>query len=294
MKSNKKTHLIVIDPQKDFTNAPNVSMADAMLASNRGVLTPEIAFVRNGGALFVQGADQDMFRLGAMIERLANKIDDIHVTLDSHHAIHIAHPIFWIDSNGNHPKPFTLIVEEDMLKGTWTTTNPSARKRALEYLRALKANKRYILCIWPPHCIIGTPGAAISTPVNTAINNWCETRFKKVDYVAKGSNPFTEHYSAVMADVIDNEDPTTMLNTVLLGTFSNADIILVAGEALSHCVCNTITDVANRFGEENIKKLVLLKDCCSNVGGFENLGSQFIDNMTKRGMKIATSTEYLA
>ena len=71
-----KVELLIIDPQVDFCD-------------------PKV------GALYVPGAEHDMNRLAAMIRRLNNKIDDIHVTLDSHHLIHIAHPIFWKDS-GDH------------------------------------------------------------------------------------------------------------------------------------------------------------------------------------------------
>ena len=51
-----KIHLVVIDPQNDFT-------------------TPQ-------GSLFVQGADQDMSRLALMVKRLGRKLDDIHITMD--------------------------------------------------------------------------------------------------------------------------------------------------------------------------------------------------------------------
>lgn len=289
-----KIHMLLIDPQVDFTMPPNKKLADLMLKANNGVSTPEIDLTRDGGKLYVTGAENDMMRLTNMVNRLRSKIDAIHVTLDSHNEIHIAHPIFWIDSKGNHPNPFTLITDEDVVKGVWTTTNPAARQIALDYVRTLKANKRYVLCIWPPHAIIGTYGATIYPSLNEALGTWCRERFKKVDTVAKGSNCLTEHYSAVKADVIDNSDPTTMLNTGLLDTLVKADVILIAGEALSHCVANTVTDVADNFGEENIKKFVLLEDCCSNVGGFEKMGYEFIDKMTKRGMKVAKSIEYLA
>lgn len=263
-----KVHLLIVDPQEDFVNPK--------------------------GALPVGGADKDMIRLGAMINRLRNKINDIHVTLDSHQEIHIAHPIWWINSSGQHPNPFTLITEDDVLKGVWRATNPAAQERSLKYVQALKANKRYVLCIWPPHCIIATPGHTIVEPVRNALSDWCKTKFKKVDYVSKGSNPFTENYSAVMADVIDDNDPTTMLNTGLLKILADADVIPVGGEALSHCVANTVTDICNFFGEDNIKKIVLLEDCSSSVGGFEQMGKDFVVAMMKRGMKIAKSTEFLA
>jgi len=72
------------------------------------------------------------------------------------------------------------------------------------------------------------------------------------------------------------------------------DLIGISGEALSHCVANTITDIANNFGEDNIKKFVLIEDTCSNVGGFEKMGVDFVKNMTARGMQIMKSTDFMA
>ena len=87
-----------------------------------------------------------------------------------------------------------------------------------------------------------------------------------INLVTKGSNFWTEHYSAVMADVPDPSDPHTMLNTSFINTLKEADIIALSGEAKSHCLANTVRDIANNFGEENISKLVLLwhhlMGCC--------------------------------
>ena len=263
-----KIHLLVIDPQKDFCDP--------------------------SGALCVAGADQDTIRLATMVDRLVSKIDDIHVTLDSHNEVDIAHPIFWVDSKGKHPGVFTIISANDVVKGVWTTTSPACRQRAVDYVKALEARNRNPLCVWPAHCIIGSEGHAIQSPLRASLSNWERTRFKKVDFVTKGSNVFTEHYSAVQADVPDPSDPTTMLNTDLLNILANADVILISGQALSHCVKWTITDIADNFGEENIKKFILLEDTCSNVTGFEKFGNDFVTEMTKRGMQKTKSTEYLS
>lgn len=278
-----KIHLLVIDPQFDFCDPT--------------------------GALYVAGAEQDMHRLAKMVNRLRGKLDDIHVTLDSHHLVDIAHPIFWVDSKGNHPNPFTLIFEDDVKNGVWRTTNPQFQKRALEYVQSLKANNRYVLCIWPPHCLIGSDGYKVyngqkNTPEDeklfSAFKKW-ESNFAMIDYVTKGSNFWTEHYSAVQADVPDPMDPYTQLNMILIKTLQDTDIVLLAGEALSHCVLNTVTDIANNFGEENIKNLVLLTDATSPVPNppgagapdFVGMGKQFIKDMKARGMQVSTTSEFL-
>jgi len=262
-----KTHLLIIDPQNDFCD--------------------------KNGALYVPGADQDSIRLANMIHRLIRQIDYIHVTLDSHRTVDIAHPIFWINRQGQHPQPFTIISEKDVTNGTWMTTNPAWSERGLGYVKALAKNGRYPLCVWPMHCRIATAGHSIVKPVSDAILKWEEERFGVINFIAKGSNIFTEHYSVLQADVPDPDDPSTNLNTDLLAILREADRILVAGEALSHCVKSSVEDIANNFGEENIKKLVLLTDTSSNVPGFEQNGKDFIKNMTARGMQISTSVDYL-
>jgi len=261
-----KIELLIIDPQYDFCD-PN-------------------------GSLFVAGADDDMTRLAAMVTRIKNKLDDIHVTLDSHHLVDIAHPIFWLTSVGVNPDPFTIITNDDLNKGLFRTTYPPMQSRASEYVKSLEDNGRYPLCIWPPHCLIGSYGGAVVSSLYESLLNW-EKDFAIVDYVTKGSNFWTEHYSAVQADVPDSEDPDTQLNMRLIETLQNADIILLAGEARSHCLANTVIDIANNFGEENIKKMVLLEDATSDVATFESVGEDFVKTMVARGMQISTTVDFL-
>ena len=70
-------------------------------------------------------------------------------------------------------------------------------------------------------------------------------------------------------------------------------MILLAGEARSHCLANTVRDIANNFGEDNIKKMYLLEDCTSDVTGFEQMGKDFITEMVSRGMNLTKSTDVL-
>jgi nicotinamidase-related amidase len=116
-----------------------------------------------------------------------------------------------------------------------------------------------------------------------------------VDYVTKGSNPWTEHYSAVCADVPDPADPGTQINTRFIQTLTEADVVAIAGEAGSHCLAYTVRDVANSFGDDSyVQRLVLLEDATSPVSGFENLQSDFIREMRGRGMQVTTTRDFLA
>jgi nicotinamidase-related amidase len=216
--------------------------------------------------------------------------------MDCHRTLHIAHPIWWEDNHGNHPTPFTLIEEADVIgqNPKWRATNPGYRQRSIDYIKALKINKRYVLCIWNPHCLIGSKGYTIYPELFEAFCEW-EHQFASVNFVTKGSNIFTEHYSALLADVYDPEDLSTGLNTDLLSVLQDPEVALIgiSGEAGSHCVPNTIFDIADNFGEENIKKFVLLEDTISPVTSFEKNQIDFIDKMTARGMKVTTSDKFL-
>lgn len=267
-----KIHLIVIDPQNDFCDPK--------------------------GSLFVPGADKDMDRLSAMIKRLGSKIDEISVTLDSHRTVDIAHPIYWKDSKGNPPNPFTIISADDVKNGVWSTRHPGLTQWGIEYTESLAKQGKYALCIWPEHCIIGSKGASVYPSLSEALIEWEKDNFALVDYVPKGSNLNTEHYSAVKAEVVDpNDQLNTGLNTNFIQSTMSADIILLAGEAKSHCLKSTVDDMADNFGTDNIKKMVLLTDCTSSVISpfvdFEKISEDWQRDMVAKGMQISTSVDFL-
>ena len=264
-----RVHLLIIDPQNDFC-APK-------------------------GSLYVTGAELDMQRLATMILRLGGRLDDIHVTLDSHRNLDVAHPMYWRDSAGKNPSPFTTISVSDVETGKWTTTIPSFYKRSLEYVKELKKNGNYDLTIWPPHCLIGSWGHNVYPEVFDAISDWEKKNVGTVNYVTKGSNPYTEHYSAVKAEVVDNDDPTTQINSALINTLENeCDMLLIAGEAKSHCVRSTVMDIIHNFSDPKIaEKIVLLEDAMSPVKGFDKEANQFVTDAKAAGVKFNTTTNIL-
>jgi len=262
----KRTHMLLIDCQNDFCS-------------------PD-------GSLFVQGADQDMKRLSNLIGKIGDKISEFHVSLDSHNPVQIFFSSFWKDRMGNPPPSYTKITAEDVAKGVWETVNPQDQLKALNYVQRLEANGKELI-VWPKHTIKGTLGHALFPDISNALINWSETTMREVNFCYKGDNKFTEMYSIFKAEVPDPTDQNTMLNGVLITRIIAADEILIAGEALSHCVKASVEDLisvvpqlANRF--------VLLEDCCSNVGGFETYGNEFIDKIIKRGVRVMKSTDYCA
>ena len=271
----KKIHLLSIDPQVDFCSPT--------------------------GALSVKGADADMDRLSNFLIKFSDKIDDIHVTLDSHQELHIAHPIFWKNRDGKHPDPFTMITLKDFNNGLYRTSVPSLQKYAGEYLAGLEKNGRYTLTIWNPHCLIGTPGACVYPSFANALSHWAKSQYGTVNYVPKGSSYKTEHYSAIQSDYPDPADATTQINVGFLNMLQEADIILLTGEAKSHCLNYTVRDACNFFNDDSLaKKMVLLEDCTSPVWHplpnvnqiFIDMADGFVKEMTSRGMQVSNTKDF--
>ena len=276
MDTRPNVHLVIVDPQNDFCDLP-------------------------GAALPIPGANADMKRLAAFINRVGCKLKAIHVTLDSHHLIDIAHPAWWMDQNGQKPNPFTIISVADIEASIWTVRNPAFRSRTLQYARDLESTPdHYKICVWPPHCLIGTWGHNVHAGLNDALQKWSEEEDAIVDYMMKGTNPWTEHYGVLMAEVPDPNDPSTGLNTAFLNRLAEADIVLLAGEASSHCVLKTVKQIAGNIGVQHLKKFHLLRDCMSPVpalpGGpdFPKIAEAFLQDMKSQGMSITTSTNFLA
>ena len=270
-----KIHLVVIDPQSDFMDS-------------------------QGSRLSVPGANEDMCRLAAMVDRVGKKLKDIHVTVDSHRVIDVGHPGMWRDEDGNSPAPFTIISADDLSNNIWMPRNLGFRSRMLDYAQTLDRQGNYPLMVWPEHCLIGTPGHNVQLSLMEALVRWERSEFANVDYVVKGTNPFTEHYGALQAEVPDPNDPSTGLNTDFLDMLAQADIVVVAGEALSHCVKSTVDQIADNIGDQHVKKFHILTDCSSPVPkvgdgpDFPAIAQDWLRERETRGMTLTTSDTFLA
>ena len=70
-------------------------------------------------------------------------------------------------------------------------------------------------------------------------------------------------------------------------------MIVIAGEASSHCVRATTEHIVANLPGARPERLVLLTDCMSPVGGFEAQHAAFLDDMRARGVRLMTSTDAL-
>ena len=277
------TQLLIIDPQNDFCDVPaDWRPADPLTGT---AIAP---------ALPVAGAHADMQRTAAFIRAAGSRLDEITITLDSHHLVDIAHPTFWRTAHGEAVDPFTTITAAQVRAGEFQPRDPAAVPRTLAYLDALESRGRYRLMVWPVHCEIGTWGHGVHADVRNAYNQWEAAQLRGVRKVTKGENPWTEHYSAIQAEVPAADDPHTRLNTALLAELATADTLFIAGEASSHCVRATTEHIVANLPGGHPERIVLLTDCMSPVGGFEAQHAAFLDNMRAQGLRLMSSVDALA
>lgn len=275
-------HLLVIDPQNDFCDLPaSYCPPDPRTA---GLLAP---------ALPVTGAHADMLNVAQLVNRGLNGLAGISVTIDSHHRLDIAHPTFWFDGAKREVPPFTQIAAADVRAGRYLPRDPGAVPRVLAYLDALEAAGRYTLMVWPIHCEMGSWGHQVHADVQAAFTRWESEAPGVVNRVVKGTNPWTEHYSAILAEVPDADDESTQLNAGFIGLLAAADRVFITGEAGSHCVKATTEHLVDHVDPRHLSKLVLLTDCMSAVTGFESQQQAFFDAMAARGVQLAQAGDVL-
>ncbi|GAB4009311.1 hypothetical protein GCM10028808_17570 [Spirosoma migulaei] len=250
------------------------------------IIDAQYDFCDPDGALFVPGAEQDVDRIATLIKQHATQIDHIVVTLDTHHVLDIAHPLFWQDVSGNHPEPFTQITGADIDAGRWIPR--FSTEKAKQYVHDLEADGQFTHFIWPEHCLVGSRGAALHDTLFGALKNWSGQR--DLDYVAvqKGLYPLSEHFGIFRAQVPDPAIPETQLNTALIADLVRFDNVYLMGEAKSHCVANSLKQLLD-FAPELVPKLVVVTDCMSDVTGLGYLADPIYAEAHARNVRFVES-----
>lgn len=278
--SRPLAQLLIIDPQNDFCDLPEDWWPVSPL---NGVVTAPV--------LPVAGAHADMQRLARWIAAQGPRLEQITITLDSHQAYDIAHPAFWQQADGAAVGVFTQITAAQVRGGEYAPRNAQQLPRSLQYLDALESQSRYQLMVWPTHCEIGSWGHGVHADVLAACRHWQEQQHRAVCHVFKGMNPLTEHYSAIRAEVPDVQDPETGVNEGLLAQLRASELVVIAGEASSHCVRATTEHLVEHW-QGDPSRLVLLTDCMSPVSGFEQAHADFVQRMLASGVRCETSVSF--
>jgi len=226
------------------------------------------------------GAVDDNRRLCEFMYRNIGVITEISATMDTHMPIQIFHAIFLVDKEGNHPDPLTLVSVEDVQHGRWRFNPALAGSLGIDantgqrylqhYTEKLQARGKYNLTIWPYHAMLGGIGHALVSSVEEAIFFHSIARYSRADFIIKGDNPLTEHYSAVGPEVLDGPDgtPIAQKNDTFVEKLRHFDAVVIAGQAKSHCLAWTINDLLDDIQTQDkrlVQKVYLLEDCTSPV-----------------------------
>jgi nicotinamidase-related amidase len=227
-----------------------------------------------------KGAVEDNQRLCEFIYRNLGALTEITLTLDTHRAMQIFHPIFLVDAAGNHPSPMTLVSHEDVRSGRWMfnpqvasslgITPEYGQEHLLHYTKELKERHKYDLTIWPYHAMFGGIGHAVVSAVEEAIFFHTIARNSQVDLIIKGQMVLTESYSAMGPEVLDDAQGKQIAqkNQKFLQKLIEFDAVVVAGQAKSHCVAWTLEDLLGALqahDERLAQRIYLLEDCTSPV-----------------------------
>lgn len=255
-----RTHLFLVDLQKDFC-------------------FPE-------GALFVggrsgRGAIDDNDRIARFIYRNLHRLTEVTCTLDTHFPHQVFFPSFWLEPGGEAPPPHRTVTLDDLRSGR-LRPNPALAgwlhggdqewvERQVEYYCAeLERRGRYTLYLWPPHCLLGSDGHALAGVIQEArlIHAWARGARSWLE--VKGTHPLTESYSALAPEVLLSHDGRPLAERAerLVEILLEADAVLVAGQAASHCVKSTLDDlveVATARDPALLGKVYVLADCTSAV-----------------------------
>lgn len=257
------------------------------MAANRNALVivdPQNDFCDHRGSLYVDGAFADIKRLAAHIAKLGGQYSDIFVSLDSHDVIAIFHPKFWVDGSGNHPAPYTMIPPEDFSVGNWRAAAKENEAPTARTFAVIKEKNLGGVMVWPEHCVISTWGHQISDTLREALSIWREKTGKAVRYVFKGENPYTDQFS--IFEGVDDTWPDMAFNETLFETLCAFDSVTFAGEALSHCIGESIFSYTNRLDGKK-QTLYLLTDCTSPVAGFN--GQETLDKLAEKGVAFVSA-----
>lgn len=309
-KDSRRIDLLLIDVQRDFCH-------------------PE-------GTLYVggrsgKGAIEDNQRIAEFIYRNLRQITNIRCTLDSHYNFQIFFPWFWVDQHGQSLAPHTLIKVDGRNAKQLVNTDPVGNvlkenvvpnpamtswltdkgydwlvKQCLWYNEQLAAGNRYMLYLWPPHCIVGSPGHTLSGVVDEARSTHSLARVSQSWTEIKGSNYLTENYSVLRPEVLSTWDGGILAekNVEFYKELVEADVLIVAGQADSHCVKSTVRDLMEEILDENpslARKVYIMTDCMSSVvvrdeqgkilADFTEQAEEGFDEARSSGMHLVRSTD---
>ena len=259
-----------------------------------------------------RGAVEDNTRLCEFIYRNLGSLTHITATMDTHMAMQVFHAVFFVDRNGNHPAPYTDIHASELRDGTWTF-NPAladefnlapeyGQQMMIHYAETLEQKGKYALTIWPYHAMLGGIGHALVSAVEEALFFHSIARNNQYEIEIKGNKPFTENYSALGPEVMTGPmgEMLGTYSTKFIEQLQQYDKLIIAGQAKSHCVAWTVSDLLNDINAtdpELAKKVYLLEDCSSpvvvpGVVDHTDAADAAYERFAQAGMHVVKSTDH--
>jgi nicotinamidase-related amidase len=260
------------------------------------------------------GAVDDNRRLCEFIYRNLGTITQVFPSLDTHHAMQIFHAIWLVNERGEHPSPYTLISADEVAAGRWRV-NPDvasavgldqdyAERHLAHYTRRLADGGKYDLTIWPYHALLGGIGHALVSAVEEAILFHGMARLASPDFQVKGEQRLTEHYSMLGPEVTEGPDGELLegKNRGLIERLLEFDVVIVAGQAKSHCLAWTIDDLLEDDDVQErrlAERTYLLEDCTSpvvvpGVVDYTDEADAAFERYREAGLNVVRSTDPIA
>lgn len=290
---NKRVQMLIIDDQYDFS----FPVGSLYVAGRSGT-----------------GAMDAHKRLVEFSYKYLGIISEIICTMDTH----LPHQIFYSSVhlkrdglNWVPAEPNVLITPDEYRKNYRPRPEFASMLGAAEswlerqmhyYCDQLAASGKHGLFLWPYHCMLGSNGHKLAGVVEEVRLFHSFARGAANHPQTKGGNPLTEHYSIFAPEVMTTWDgqPMAQRNVGLLKVLSDPKVqmVIMAGEASSHCVRESISDFLKYLQAERpdfVKKVYILEDCTAPVVipglDYTDVAQEALNKFRDAGMHVVKSTD---
>ena len=190
----------------------------------------------------------------------------------------------WLEMDANFDSDYAAVFVSDV------SHYDIYPRQSCDYVEHLEKDGKKTLCVWSYHCLQGTSGAAFENQFANMIYFHSVAKKAVTQRLVKGQDPLSEMYGIIKPEY----DTKNYINIDFLNKLENYDKIIIAGEAKSHCVLESIKQILEHYANrpEITQKIYILEDCMSSIPGFEDVTEQTFDDFKKTyHVNIVKSTD---